>query len=193
MSCNAYICHGQPPTQVGPIFLYRSDNYCNWVIIYETLFEQLFYVSGPPTQFVLIRGLSVGAVHCRGGFFTHYTARFTRCNFLHRSISWPIRCQGAGLRPASPCIVCLTKWALCGRGSRGAIITLPTLTTTASSPWLRREQERWRDMIDDSTPPHRHRHLHLCRRKPCLPPSEFCQWRVSEYHDANADGKPRLL
>ena len=115
--------------------------------IYEAVpcFEQLFYVSGPPTQFVLIRGLSVGAVHCRGGFFTHYTARFTRCNFLHRSISWPIRCQGAGLRPASPCIVCLTKWALCGGGSRGAIITLPTLATTASSPWLRREQERWRE------------------------------------------------
>ena len=97
--------------------------------------------------------MCVGAVHCRGGFFTHYTAWFTRCNFLHRSISWPIRCQGAGLRPASPCIVCLTKWALCGRGSRGAIITLPTLATTASSPWLRREQERCGDMIDDSTPP----------------------------------------
>ena len=43
--------------------------------IYEAVpcFEQLSNVSGPPTQFVLIGGLSVGAVHCRGGFFTHYT------------------------------------------------------------------------------------------------------------------------
>ena len=32
-----------------------------------------FNANGPPTQFVLIGGLYVGAVHCRGGFFTHNT------------------------------------------------------------------------------------------------------------------------
>ena len=96
----------------------------------------------PPTQSVLIGGLP--RTLSRGIFHSLHRGSHG-ATFCTSSISWPIRCQGAGLRPASPCIVCLTKWALCGGGSRGAIITLPTLATTASSPWLRREQERWRE------------------------------------------------
>ena len=78
----------------------------------------------PPTQSVLIGGLA--RTLSRGIFHSLHRGSHG-ATFCTSSISWPIRCQGAGLRPASPCIVCLTKWALCGRHPGAALSHYPQL------------------------------------------------------------------
>ena len=108
--------------------------------------------------------------------FHSFTPVFTRCNFLHPFC--PIRCQGAGLRLASPCIVSLAKWALLCRGrSRGAIITLPTHNT---------QLDKCKALCICS--------ISIFNVRNLLASNINVSPRVSGYSDANAGGgKPRLL